>query len=103
MLPDSTAYFSHHRMRITTDIDLRNQRKLHAVTGYLDKKIPGEMTVPSEGWEVWLRDEGVVHKDFVPVRCWVNHLTRTMGYGPPPSDVLHESMNLSEDDSAYFF
>ncbi|KAH8106446.1 hypothetical protein DFH11DRAFT_1691860 [Phellopilus nigrolimitatus] len=84
-------------MRITTDIDLQNLRKLGAVTGYIDKKLAKEASSPSEGWEIWLHDQGVMREDVAPVRCWVNHAERALGPWPPPSNGSIEIANQTSD------
>lgn len=72
-------------MRIVTDIDLRNPRRLAAVTAYLDKRMPTEFAIPSPGCEIWLRNQGVGKDDFVPSKFWINHSNRSLGYEENPS------------------
>jgi len=77
---------------------LQNPRKLRAVTTYVDRKVPEEMTVPPEGWEIWLRDESVRRDDFNPVRTWVNHASRTLGYEPPLADGSSSYRDVTGDE-----
>lgn len=104
VLPDSSYYYHHAAKRITTDIDLRNSKKLQIVTEYLEKKLPGELTMPPpQGWELWLKDVGVMRHEVVPVKSWVNHNLRIITLQPPPV-VTGEGLVLeqfSEDDSMY--
>ncbi|KAI0940341.1 hypothetical protein AcV5_001475 [Taiwanofungus camphoratus] len=85
VLPDSSFYYAHAGMRVSTDIDLRNAKKLDRVTEYLEKKLPEEIALPPQGWELWLRDAGTTRHDFKPLRNWVNHKARTLSFDPPPT------------------
>ncbi|OBZ70382.1 hypothetical protein A0H81_09801 [Grifola frondosa] len=85
ILPDSSFYYSHADMRITTDIDLRDAKKLKAVTEYVERRLPEEVALPPHGWELWLRDLGITKHDFVPVRNWINHKARMVSPDPPPT------------------
>ncbi|KAL1940042.1 hypothetical protein VTO73DRAFT_9377 [Trametes versicolor] len=101
VLPDSSYYYHHEAKRVTTDIDLRNSKKLQVVTEYLEKKLPTELTMPPpQGWELWLKDVGVMRHEVVPVKSWVNHKLRIITLQPPPM-VTGEGLVLerfSEDD-----
>lgn len=72
-------------MRITTDIDLRSHKKLEAVTEYLDRKLPEEVSLAPEGWELWLRDAESSKQGFAPLRSWVNHKAKVLSFDPPPA------------------
>lgn len=104
VLPDSSYYYHHAEKRVTTDIDLRNSKKLQVVTEYLENKLPTELTMPPPpGWELWLKDVGVMRHEVVPVKSWVNHKLRIITLQPPPM-VTGEGLVLerfSEDDSEY--
>ncbi|KAI0658603.1 hypothetical protein C8Q70DRAFT_917273 [Cubamyces menziesii] len=101
VLPDSSHYYYHATQRITTDIDLRNPKKLQVVTEYVEKKLLNETTMPPpEGWELWLKDVGVMRHEVVPVKSWVNHKLRIITSEPPPI-VVGEGVimeRFSEDD-----
>ncbi|KAH9854905.1 hypothetical protein C2E23DRAFT_725421 [Lenzites betulinus] len=101
VLPDSSYYYFHAGMRITTDIDLRNPKKLQVVTEYLENKLPREIATPSpQGWELWLKDVGVMKHEVIPVKSWVNHRLRIITSEPPPM-VTGEGLimeRFSEDD-----
>ena len=84
-LPDSSVYYHHKAMRITTDIDLRVHAKLEAITEYLDRKLPEEVSLPPKGWELWLRDAETSKQGFAPLRSWVNHQASVLSFNPPPA------------------
>ena len=90
-------------MRIVTDINIQNPRKMAAVTSYIEKKLAVDMSIPADGLEIWLHDEAVHPDDFVPVRCWVNHEARALGYWPPPSFGPDGSVRPIAEDSEYSF
>ncbi len=98
-LPDTTTYYTHDTMRITTDVDLRSARKLKGLNTYLNQKRPDQSSSsPPEGWELWLRDAAATTRDdFVPARCWINHDSRTVSFNPPPGS--HERSLPAIDDS----
>lgn len=101
-LPDSTTYYAHAGKRVTTDISLKDSRKLTALTAYLDKKHTGDARVEREGLETWLHDHeeertGAMPMDFVLVRCWVDHQKRKLGYWPPLRE--EEESRISEHES----
>ncbi|KAF9445219.1 hypothetical protein P691DRAFT_282686 [Macrolepiota fuliginosa MF-IS2] len=73
-LPDGMFYYVHPTRRVTTDVNLRTEKVLTAVTGYLENV---KENVPS-GCELWLRDAGTPRKGFVPSKSWVNHQTRSV-------------------------
>ncbi len=99
ILPDSSVYYAHHNMRVVTDMDLRNARKLDAVTDYLDKKQPRETLLPPLGWELWLRDVSKTRYESSLVKCWVNHEGRILTFEPPASFTIGESSTVTDDDS----
>jgi hypothetical protein len=81
VLPDGSAYFSHERLRVITDVDLRDPRVLDAAMVVLDQKLPDGAGVPEgeEGWECWLRSATGAKKGvFEPVRNWVSHPQRAV-------------------------
>lgn len=101
-LPDSSFYYTHSASHVVTDIDLHNRQKLGEVTKYVDNKLMDEVNLPSQGWELWLRDASGNKSDFVPVRSWVCHRQRMLAFDPPPpiseeGDIILS--NISEDDS----
>ncbi|KAL5529867.1 hypothetical protein ACEPAF_6124 [Sanghuangporus sanghuang] len=95
-LPDSTTYYSHPGMRVTTDINLEKKRKLNAVMNYLEGKMTKEIGLPVDDLEIWLHDEAKSRDEFVPVRCWVDHEVRALGYWPPPKP--EDLSRASSDD-----
>ncbi|KDQ63953.1 hypothetical protein JAAARDRAFT_213726 [Jaapia argillacea MUCL 33604] len=104
VLPDSVVYFFHPSMHITTDINLRNSKKLDVVTAYLENGLPEESGLPPMGWELWLRDAGSSHRqghDFVPVKHWVHHGARVLSFENPRDGDVTQS--LSNDDSELLF
>lgn len=80
-LPDGTFYYVHPTRRVTTDMNLRMEKVLNAVTMYLENEC--KETAPS-GCELWLRDGRSTggssrrRKSFEPERYWVNHQTRSV-------------------------
>jgi len=98
ILPDSTLYYSHHELRVATEVDLRIPKKLDAVMEYLDKKRPNEPALPPPGWELWLRDNSKLMFDFIPVRSWVSHKNRLLSLDPPSSPAGEAVVGLPEDD-----
>ncbi|OCH89981.1 hypothetical protein OBBRIDRAFT_793697 [Obba rivulosa] len=100
-LPDSSVYFAHASMRISTDVDLRSARRLAAVTDYIERKLPEEVAMPPAGWELWLRDAGTMRHDFKLVRNWVNHGARILSSDPPPTisgEVDTLTNRITDDD-----
>ena len=98
ILPDGSLYYSHRELDVATDIDLRNLKKLDAVSDYLDKKRPGEVVLPPLGWELWLRDNSKLPFDFVPAKYWVNHRDRMLTREVPTQPIGGSAPPLSEDD-----
>lgn len=101
LLPDSSIYYHHRGMRITTDIILRNTKKLEAVTEYLDRKLPEEVSLAPEGWELWLRDADISKHGFSPIRSWVNHNAKALSFDPPPAragEVATLPDHITDDD-----
>ncbi|KAF7798394.1 hypothetical protein EIP86_009615 [Pleurotus ostreatoroseus] len=95
ILPDSTVYFFHSEMRVATDIDLRNDKKVETVMLYLTSKPKAGPVLPPPGWELWLRDAGKGRYDFTPIRGFISHDERVLTFDMPhTSDVS----GLSEDD-----
>jgi hypothetical protein len=101
VLPDATFYYVHPTLRVTTDIDLRNMKKLEAVTVYFDRK---DSTFAGSGGggapvgvELGLRDAASAKRDWVPVRCWVDHKKRGVTFDPP-QDGNGDSGRVGGDD-----
>jgi hypothetical protein len=100
VLPDSSLYFVHPGMHITTDVDLRDPKKLDAITAFLDNDLTSHSSfVPKggDGWEMWLRDGPVSKRQSKILRTWVNHRMRAV-FADPPARNLD---GVSEDDSEY--
>ncbi|RDB19890.1 hypothetical protein Hypma_013085 [Hypsizygus marmoreus] len=70
-LPDGTMYYVHPTRHVTTDIDLREDKKLDALTAYLEHRKDGA-GAPA-GVELWLREPVSPKRGFVPARFWVDH------------------------------
>lgn len=102
ILPDSSLYYFHHDLRVTTEVDLRNAKKLESVAEYLDKKRPTEPALPPPGWELWLRDNSMLQFDFIPVRCWVSHKDRVLTLEPPTAAATEAVTTLSDDERERF-
>ncbi|KAI0690265.1 hypothetical protein BC835DRAFT_1365422 [Cytidiella melzeri] len=98
LLPDSSLYYSHRNLRVVTEVDLRNAKKLEAVSQYLDKKRPSEPALPPPGWELWLRDNSKLAFDFIPVQCWISHKDRILTMDPPMTPAGEIVAGLSDDD-----
>ncbi|GAV99565.1 hypothetical protein LENED_001029 [Lentinula edodes] len=94
-LPDSTIYYSHPTLRVTTDIDLRSITKLDVVTAYLEHRRLHDGAGTPPGFELWLREGNFTDgkttrkrrglgktKEFVPVRYWVDHKKRLVTTDP---------------------
>jgi hypothetical protein len=84
ILPDGTVYYVHPTSCITTDIDLRNQKKLQIVSTYVEeddgmKRGKGV----GKGWEIWLKDVAFSRGKFKPVRMWVDHKARKVTRSTP--------------------
>ncbi|TFK20580.1 hypothetical protein FA15DRAFT_658990 [Coprinopsis marcescibilis] len=84
-LPDGTFYYVHPTKRITTDLNLRQDKSLSDVTNFLENSSTGfgggsrfSNGKEGPGIEVWLRDLGSAKKGFVPVKCYVDHHSRTV-------------------------
>lgn len=106
LLPDSSFYYANAGMRVITDIDLRNTKKLEAITEYLDRKLPEEVSLPPVGWELWLRDAGSQKNNFAPLRNWVNHKAKILSFDPPPSPSGEAETvpdHITDDDSMFIF
>lgn len=102
ILPDNSTYFANVELRVTTDVDLRNNRKLEVITDLLDRKRPGETTLPPIGWELWLREAGETPYESMFVKSWISHRDRIVTTEPPTvggNGQPEPSVPLSEDDS----
>ncbi|ETW83756.1 hypothetical protein HETIRDRAFT_472051 [Heterobasidion irregulare TC 32-1] len=97
ILPDSSVYFSHALLHVTTDVDLRNPGKFEVVSAFLGGSGRGDdMALPPEGWELWLRDAGTAKQEFVPARAWVHHAMRAISLEQPP---MHSNeIHIPEED-----
>ncbi|CCM00472.1 uncharacterized protein FIBRA_02505 [Fibroporia radiculosa] len=84
VLPDSTFYYSHASMRVVTDIDLRNAKKLAVVTEHL-KKLPEGLSAQAQGWELWLRETPKGKRGFKLTRSWINHKAHILSLDLPPT------------------
>ncbi|KAI0337961.1 hypothetical protein BDW22DRAFT_1338908 [Trametopsis cervina] len=98
VLPDSSLYYSNRDLRVTTEVDLRNAKKLDGITDYLDKKRPHESALPPPGWELWIRDNSKLAFDFIPIRSWISHQDRILTLEPPTSPAGEIVSSLSDDD-----
>lgn len=82
ILPDGTLYFSHARLALVADADLRAPRVLGALAAFLDRKVPDGSSLPAgseNSWEVWLREVTKRGKrDIEFERAWVNHTERVL-------------------------
>lgn len=99
ILPDSAVYYSNAELRVVTDIDLRNAKKLDFVMGYFDKKRADEPIPAPEGWELWLREAGAgkASFDLALLKNWVNHKAKILMSEP----VFNSGMDVDripEDD-----
>lgn len=79
-LPNGLFYYVHPTRRVTTDINLRMEKALNAVTAYLENDC--EEAAPS-GCELWLRDSNTARgggrgRSFEPRSSWVNHQTKSV-------------------------
>lgn len=126
VLPSSAYYYSHAETRTVTDIDLRNEKKLAAVTSYLqEKRTPKASTIDlrgkngetihsvrtitielpiEESIDLWLRDANTNSKAkdgtdwvFMPMKNWVLHASRAVTFDSP-SERGHALEDLSDDD-----
>ncbi|KAK0454880.1 hypothetical protein EV421DRAFT_1896783 [Armillaria borealis] len=76
-LPDSTVYYVHPTLRVTTDMELRNNKKLDLVASYFDN-YKDELTPPG-GMELWLRESAQKKKRDPPlVGWWIDHKSRSV-------------------------
>ncbi|KAI0048075.1 hypothetical protein FA95DRAFT_1135798 [Auriscalpium vulgare] len=91
------TYYSHSSLHITVDIDLRNPEKLEALGAFLEKKdVADTLVLPSDDWELWLRDAGRANNEFIPLRAWVHHTLRIVSLEQPPT--VTEDFRIREDD-----
>jgi hypothetical protein len=88
-LPDSSFYYFHGLTRCVTDVDLRDPRKLDAVTGYIDRIIE---EAPGPDWDCWLRDVSALKDQFEPWTLWAQHSSKVItDVGPNrPHDELSD-------------
>jgi hypothetical protein len=90
------VYYVHPTMRVTTDIDLRNQSKLQAVSAYFESDEHGK---GNRGLESWLRDMGTKKREFRPVRMWLDHKMRRISFEQHPVSNMEE--NKGQEDREY--
>ena len=102
-LPDSSVYYTNAALRVITDIDLRNKKKLEAVSNAFERKGSREpaLAPPPEGWELWLREgAGKLSYDLALLKAWVNHKARVLTLQAPLS-AAEAIERISEEDSKY--
>lgn len=91
-------YYVHPTRRVTTDIDLRQNKILDAITAYFENYKDSGGAPP--GLEIWIRDAQVTKRGFAPERFWVDHRQRIVS-----SDWSHESATGTkkpiDDDRKY--
>jgi hypothetical protein len=107
-LPDGTVYYVHPTLGITTDIDLRNQRKLQAVSTYLeDDEGLGTSKGVGNDLEIWLSDATVLGEVFKPLRRLVDHKARSVNVeassGRHEDDKDREFLNKPNNPSHQLF
>ena len=86
VLPDSSQYYHHAVLRVTTDIDLRHPKNLQRVTEYLERNVARETALPpADDWELWLKSTGTIAPELKLEQCWVNHKMRVLTSVPPPT------------------
>ena len=100
MLPDMRTYYTYPRLHVITDTDLRDKRKLKAVTKYIKHELQ-HTPPPPDGWELWLRDVGSTRYGFAPVHNWVNHNLRSVSFDPPQRFEADSSSNMRDDSMCY--
>ncbi|KAF7984725.1 hypothetical protein HWV62_11654 [Athelia sp. TMB] len=101
VLPDAATYYVHPTLRVVTDIDLRNERHLNNVMGYLDRGTGtgGEGFKVPQGCELWVRDAAKGRRrDCVPVRNWVDHVKRLVSFEAPSDRDGEGGHHMHEDD-----
>ncbi len=81
LLPDASFYYVHPTLRVTTDIDLRNSKKLTAVSSYFERYKDGAPV----GLELWLCEKQDKRKkrDTALVEWWVDHGKRSVSSERP--------------------
>ena len=89
-LPDGTIYYSHLTKRLTTDLDLRSERIIHAVTLWVEDRESESISVDLEGWlkesstkakkrSGWGSKKNKKEEDPVFLeRYWVDHQQRSV-------------------------
>lgn len=80
-LPDGTVYYVHPTRRVTADIDLRDERRLDAITMYFERHRDG--TSAPAGMELWLVEDGASDRRRPlrpPLRFLVNHSLQMVAY-----------------------
>ena len=85
-LPDGTVYYVHPTNRVTTEINLRNERMLTSVERFLadysdDQSSSAMEGTPASGGEIWLRDVGTANSGLVLEKWWVDHQLRKVVVG----------------------
>lgn len=96
-LPDGTVYYVHPTRRVTTDIDLREDKKLDAITVYFENhKDSGGAPA---GMEMWLQNAELTKRGFAPARVWVDHRARIVSLDKlPQNGDASKAKKPAEDD-----
>src|SRR6266540_2503697 len=91
-LPDGTTYYSHMTKKLTTDLNLRSERILNAVTLWMEERETESAGIDMEGWLKESSDKNIKKKksgwggrknkkedDLVFLeRYWVDHHRRSV-------------------------
>ena len=94
-LPDGTTYYSHLTRKVTTDLDLRSERILRAVTIWVEERENETVSVEVEGWLLeskdtaarakkksgWGRQNKKEEEPIYLERWWVDHHHRSVTKG----------------------
>ncbi|KAI0312517.1 hypothetical protein OF83DRAFT_642465 [Amylostereum chailletii] len=95
-LPVSPPYFSHPKLRIVTDVNLRHLNALQTLCASLDH---GTAALPPPGWELWIPTLAVsnTQPDRFPGQAWIHHGDRRISDTlPPPDDASFASETEEE-------
>ena len=84
-------------MRVTTDVDLRNTKKLESVTSYFDQQKSGAPV----GLELWLRDLTTTRRGPVTRSFLVDHRKRAVLVDSTSKERRAGKSKHQEEDSAY--
>jgi hypothetical protein len=97
VLPDASTYYVHPTLRVTTDVDLRNAKKLESVTSYFDHQKSGAPV----GLELWLRDLSTTRRGPVAKSFLVDHRKRSVLVDSTPKEGRAGKSKHQEEDSTY--